>query len=90
MTESLIKENETHLYGPRGAKKRHSKLVCGPICCYFINQPASVGVGEGSCDPSLLKIPFVGPLRLKKKKNPRVGLKETYARKEIRFSYLCP
>ncbi len=46
MTESLIRENETHLYGPRGARKRHSKLARGPICCYFINRAASVEKGR--------------------------------------------
>lgn len=72
MTESLIRENETHLYGPRGARKRHSKLARGPICCYFINQPASVGQGREVVTHLFfffcLKIPhsaFTGPLEKK-------------------------
>ena len=51
MTESLIRENETHLCGPRGARKRHSKLARGPICCYFINRPASAEEGGGKLWP---------------------------------------
>lgn len=42
MTETLIRENETHLRGPRGARKCHSKLAGGPVCCYFIN-PTALG-----------------------------------------------
>ena len=57
MTESLIRENETHLCGPRGARKRHSKLARGPICCYFINRPASAGGGEVVTHLQLTKFP---------------------------------
>lgn len=42
MTEALIRENETHLRGPRGARKCHSKLAAGPVCCYFIS-PTALG-----------------------------------------------
>lgn len=42
MTETLIRENETHLRGPRGARKCHSKLAAGPVCCYFIS-PTALG-----------------------------------------------
>lgn len=41
MTRAEIRENEIRLRGDkRGARKCHSKLATGPVCCYFINPTA--------------------------------------------------
>ena len=44
MTEAEIRENEIRLFAEEtgGARKCHSKLAAGPVCCYFIN-PAAPG-----------------------------------------------
>lgn len=76
MTESLIRENETHLYGPRGARKRHSKLARGPICCYFINRPASVEKGREVVTHPLPKtIPILLLLHGPRKQNSSLSRK---------------
>lgn len=56
MTEALIRENETHLRGPRGARKCHSKLAAGPVCCYFISPTALGKNKEGGYDLSCVQM----------------------------------